>query len=220
MARSDIRQSIGSTRARTRRLVPTLALLALAACSTPVAQRSQPVIRGDVAAVRLDPAAARDMLSQYRATRGLAAVRLDPTLSALAQKQADAMAAQGVLSHDVAGSFTSRLDGAHDDTVSAAENIAAGYFSLGSTFESWQTSPPHYKNLLLPKATRFGIALAKAPETRYKTYWAMVVASDPPPPPPTLPTGPLVRRRVVQTTDLGASVGDAIAAPFNALFGR
>ncbi|MDQ0467499.1 CAP domain-containing protein [Labrys wisconsinensis] len=219
MARSDIRQSIAAAPARITRLALTAALLALAACSTPVAQRPQPVIRGDVAAVRLDPAAARDMLTRYRASRGLAAVRLDPTLGALAQKQADAMAARGVLSHDVAGSFASRLDGAHVDTVSAAENIAAGYFSLGSAFESWQTSPPHDRNLLLPKVTRFGIALAKAPDTRYKTYWAMVVASDPPPPTPTLPTGPLVRRRVVQT-DLGASVGGALAAPFNALFGR
>ena len=196
MARSDIRQSIAAAPARITRLALTAALLALAACSTPVAQRPHPVIRGDVAAVRLDP-----------------------TLGALAQKQADAMAARGVLSHDVAGSFASRLDGAHVDTVSAAENIAAGYFSLGSAFESWQTSPPHDRNLLLPKVTRFGIALAKAPDTRYKTYWAMVVASDPPPPTPTLPTGPLVRRRVVQT-DLGASVGGALAAPFNALFGR
>lgn len=193
-------------------------MLALAACSTPVARKAGPGIPGDVAAVSLDPAAANAMLTRYRVSHGLSAVRLDPALSAMAQKQADAMAARGELSHEVAGTFASRLDQAHLDTTGAAENIAAGYFSLDSTFESWQTSPPHDRNLLQPKATRFGIALAKAPDTRFKTYWAMVVASDPPPPEPTLEAGP-VRRRVVQTRTLGGDLAGALKAPFANLFG-
>jgi uncharacterized protein YkwD len=195
------------------------AMLAVAACSTQVGRNTGPVIRGDVAAVRLDPAAANTMLSQYRVSHGLPAVHLDPELMAMAQRQADAMAARGELSHEVAGTFLVRLDQAHVDTTGAGENIAVGYFSLESVFKSWQDSPPHDRNLLQSRATRFGIALAKAPETRWKTYWAMVVANDPPPPEIRLTAGP-VRRRVVQAGTLGGSLTDALVTPFSNLFGH
>ena len=63
----------------------------------------------DVAAVPLDPAAATAMLNAYRASQISCAVWLDPALTAMAQRQADAMAASNQMSHDVAGNFPSRL---------------------------------------------------------------------------------------------------------------
>ena len=54
----------------------------------------------------------------------------------------------------------------------------------------WEESPEHNANLLLPKATRFGVALAKDASTGYGTYWAMVVAAEPLPEPG--PSGLLV----------------------------
>jgi hypothetical protein len=43
----------------------------------------------------------------------------------------------------------------------------------------WQTSPGHNANLLLSKADIVGVAVARNEQTRYKTYWAMVIAEKP-----------------------------------------
>ncbi len=157
------------------------ATLVLAGCAGE-SRRSGPLDAGaqrSLAAVSVDPAAAARMLSAYRASRGLGPVRLDPTLASMAQRQADAMAAADEMSHSVAGSFVSRAAAAGLDTVRAAENVGAGYMSLEDAFAAWRASAGHDANLLMPQATRFGIALAKDPATRYRVYWAMVVAAEP-----------------------------------------
>ena len=43
----------------------------------------------------------------------------------------------------------------------------------------WRNSPEHNGNLLMPKATRLGIAIAKDPRTHYGVYWAMELAAEP-----------------------------------------
>jgi uncharacterized protein YkwD len=159
-----------------------IAALALAGCGGGEALRTGPISARDVRAladVHLDPSAATAMLTAYRASHGLGPVRLDPTLSAMAQRQADAMVARNMFSHDVAGSFASRVEASRLDTPRAAENISGGYYSLESAFASWRESPEHNANLLMPQATRFGIALAKDARTRMRVYWAMEVAADP-----------------------------------------
>jgi uncharacterized protein YkwD len=115
-------------------------------------------------------------ISQYRQRHGLSAVRSDPVLTRLAQQQARAMAAAGVMDHSIAGSFSSRIAGANAST--AAENIAAGTRDFSSTFDLWQRSPGHNANLLRPGVTRIGIASASAPNTRMKTYWALILAGS------------------------------------------
>jgi uncharacterized protein YkwD len=159
------------------------AALALAGCAGEPA-RTGPVdarVLRSVAAVKLDPAEAMRLLNTYRAGRGLSAVRLDPVLTAMARRHADAMAAAGTLSHDIGGSFSQRLQAAGLDTARAGENLGGGYLSTQEAFDGWRRSSGHNANLLLAGATRFGIALAKAPGTRYRVYWAMVIAADPPP---------------------------------------
>lgn len=130
-------------------------------------------------AVHLDPAEAGRILNAYRASKGLAPVRPDPKLMAMAQHQADAMARGNSLSHDVGGSFTARVHGSGLDSVRAAENLGGGYYSTQEAFEGWQRSAGHNTNLLMPEATRYGIALAKNPETQYRAWWALVVAAEP-----------------------------------------
>ena len=44
----------------------------------------------------------------------------------------------------------------------------------------WQKSPGHNANLLQSKADSIGIAVARNDQTRYKVYWAMVIAEKPP----------------------------------------
>ena len=120
------------------------------------------------------------MISQYRREHGLSTVRTDPQLTAIAERQAKAMAASGIMDHNVAGSFTARISGVR--TSMAAENIAAGTKTWAETFRMWQTSPGHNVNLLQSKADIVGVAVARNEQTRYKTYktyWAMVIAEKP-----------------------------------------
>ena len=127
------------------------------------------------------PAYAEDMaqmISQYRREHGLSAVKIDPQLTAIAERQAKAMAASGIMDHGVAGSFGSRLSGAH--TGMAGENIAAGTKTWAETLRSWQNSSGHNANLLQARADSVGVAVARNKQTRYKTFWAMVIAEKMP----------------------------------------
>jgi len=161
-----------------RNAAALLAVLALAACGRSLETKPlSPQAQRAVANARVDPAAAAAMLSSYRASRGLGPVKLDAALTAMAQRQADAMAASGELSHDVAGSFGSRVLASGLDVQSAAENIGAGYFTTQEAFKGWRDSPEHNANLLMPQATRFGIAIAKNGGSRFGVFWAMEVAA-------------------------------------------
>ena len=106
------------------------------------------------------------------------AFRPDPELTAIAERQAMAMAASGVMDHSVAGSFASRVAGAHPRR--AWENIAAGTKTWTETFRGWQNSPGHNANLLQSQADSVGVAMARNDQTRYKTFWAMVIADKSP----------------------------------------
>jgi Cysteine-rich secretory protein family len=131
-----------------------------------------------VSAMTMSAASARAedisaMISQYRRENGLPAVKTDPKLTAVAERQAKAMASSGIMDHDVAGSFASRISGAN--VVAGAENIAAGTKTWADTLRIWKGSPGHNKNLLTPGADIIGVAVARNENTRYKVYWAMVI---------------------------------------------
>src|SRR5262245_39864718 len=82
---------------------------------------------GVVLAITSTLAHAEDMaevISRYRREHGLSTVKIDPQLTAIAERQAKAMAASGIMDHSVAGSFASRISGARMGM--ASENIAAG----------------------------------------------------------------------------------------------
>jgi len=44
----------------------------------------------------------------------------------------------------------------------------------------WQASPSHNVNLLQAEADSVGVAVAHNDQTRYKTFWAMVIADKSP----------------------------------------
>ncbi len=126
---------------------------------------------GEVRAASGDAAAA---ISAYRREHGLPAVTTDARLTQLALEQAQAMAHAGVMDHSVAAPFSTRI--ARYDAAVAAENIAAGTHDFASTFVLWKESPGHNANLLRSGVTRIGIASAEAPATKYKIYWALILA--------------------------------------------
>ena len=130
-----------------------------------------------LAAAAASPA---EMISGFRLKHGEGRVVMDATLDRIALEQAKAMAARDKLDHEVLGSFSSRI--APSKAGRAAENIAYGYDSFEKTLDQWITSSEHRKNLLLPKASRVGVASAQS-VTSHRTYWAMEIAGDYEPPP-------------------------------------
>jgi hypothetical protein len=116
-----------------------------------------------------------EMISQFRSQHGEGRVTLDSRLNRIAQAQADAMAAKDVLEHDVLGSFNSRAAAA--GAGRAAENIAYGYDSFAKTLDQWINSSGHRHNLLMPGASKVGVAHAQSSKT-HRTYWAMEIAGD------------------------------------------
>lgn len=156
-----------------------VAPLVLASCASDVVE-SPPPTRRALDAVRADPAKAIAWLNTYRAEAGLSAVSLDADRANLSQSQANAMAAADRMSHDVAGAFSARLGAAGVRVGEAGENVCAGYFSTEDAMAAWRASPGHDANLRLASATRFGIAVAKNPRSRFGAFWAMAIASPPP----------------------------------------
>src|SRR6476646_6549803 len=91
-----------------------------------------------------------EMISRYRREHGLSTVKTDPQLTAVAERQAKAMAASGIMDHDIAGSFSYRISDAH--LGMASENIAAGTKTWAETFRLWRNSTDHNANLLQSRA--------------------------------------------------------------------
>jgi uncharacterized protein YkwD len=161
-----------------RPLLAALALLALAGCAVNEPPKGEPSIYRDLArpGAELDAAAAASMISGYRANHGLPPVALDPTLMRLAQAQAGIMAERNKLDHDAGKPFAVRLKASGYNAKRAAENIGAGYHTLAQAFSGWRDSRPHNANMLLDGATRMGIAAVYTPKSKYKVYWALILA--------------------------------------------
>lgn len=155
-----------------RLVVLAVALLALGACVGPRIDTdlSRPPASGPV---RVDPAAAARMVSAVRAQHGLGPVTADAELNRLAQQQANAMAAAGVVGHDVLARFPERMGGRY---TAAAENLGAGYISLEHGMEAWTASRDHLRNLLRPDLVHIGIASAYAADSPYRNFFAMILA--------------------------------------------
>jgi hypothetical protein len=120
-----------------------------------------------------------ELISGFRVKHGEVRVVRDATLDRIALQQAQAMAAKDQLSHEVLGRFSERIAAARAGR--AAENIAYGYESFEKTLGQWIDSSEHRKNLLLPNASRVGIASARDASGK-RTYWAMEIAGDYEPP--------------------------------------
>jgi hypothetical protein len=116
-----------------------------------------------------------ELISGFRLKQGEVRVVRDATLDRIALEQARAMAAKDQLSHEVLGPLSGRIAPARAGR--AVENIAYGYESFEKTLGQWIDSAGHRKNLLLPNASRVGVANAKDASGK-RTYWAMVIAGD------------------------------------------
>jgi uncharacterized protein YkwD len=151
----------------------------LAACSDTAPPPGQPSFYIDLAqaGASLDANAAQSMISGYRGNNALGPVTIDPELMRLANEQAQAMAARDKLDHDAAHPFQERIRKSGFDASVAVENIGAGYHTLAEAFSGWRDSPPHRANMLNSSVTRMGIAAAYTAKSKYKVYWALILAT-------------------------------------------
>jgi uncharacterized protein YkwD len=126
----------------------------------------------------LDAGAAQSMISGYRQNNGFAAVELDPVLMQMAQEHARIMAARDNLDHGAGRSFNDRIKASGYNPKFMAENIGAGYRTLADAFSGWRDSPSHRMNMLLPAATRMGIAAVYTPASKYRVFWSLILAAS------------------------------------------
>jgi uncharacterized protein YkwD len=156
-----------------------ISALGLAACSDTAPPPGQPSFYLDLAqpGTALDANAAQSMITGYRGNNGLGPVTIDPELMRLANEQAQAMAARDKLDHDAAHPFQERIRKSGFDASVAVENIGAGYHTLAEAFSGWRDSPPHRANMLNASVTRMGIAAVYTSKSKYKVYWALILAT-------------------------------------------
>jgi hypothetical protein len=168
-------RGIGMTRA----IIAIIGLLALAGCAGEAPLPEQPTMYLNMAdaGARLDPVAAASMISLYRQNNGLGGVSVDPELMKLAEAQSQAMASHNKLDHDVKAPLAKRLNAAGYPANLAVENVSAGYHTLAEAFSGWRDSPPHRENMLKNGVTKLGIAASYAPNTKYKVFWTLILAS-------------------------------------------
>jgi uncharacterized protein YkwD len=163
----------------TRAIIAILGFLALGGCAADNVVTEQPAMYVNMAdpGARLDAQAAASMISQYRQNNSLGALTVDPDLMRLAESQSQAMAAKNKLDHDVKAPLAKRLNAGGYPATLAVENVSAGYHTLAEAFSGWRDSPPHRENMLKSGVTKLGIAASYAPDTKYKVFWTLILAS-------------------------------------------
>ena len=163
-----------------RAAVAIIVLLALGGCAADAPVPDQPTMYLSMAngGAKLDPVAAASMISLYRQNNSLGAVAVDPELMKLAEQQSQAMASRNKLDHDVKAPLAKRLNASGYPATVAVENVSAGYHTMAEAFSGWRDSPPHRANMLKSGVTKLGIAATYAPNTKYKVFWTLILASS------------------------------------------
>ena len=153
-----------------RPILASIAVLAISACAEREVRQPRPVFYTELASsqARLDAGSARDIFNAYRGNLGLAPLTLDEALMREAQAKADASA--------VAGSIADGSRGGGPAKSGRLEVLSAGYYTISDAFSGWRGSPSHDAKLRSAGSRRFGIATAYAPDSKYKVYWAVILA--------------------------------------------
>ncbi len=119
-----------------------------------------------------------DQVNAVRATHGLAALRLDVSLTQSAQGHACTMARAGTFTHDGSGGAKARMKRAGCKTRLSGENIAMGFASGSRTMDLWMNSPGHRRIILTRNFTRVGLGVASpAPGTTGGPRWVLDVSA-------------------------------------------
>ncbi len=117
------------------------------------------------------------LTNDYRRSFGLAPLRLNPVLSAIAQSHSQDMAHNDFFDHRSSNGstvFDRFLQGGYA-YHSGGENIAAGFSTPKSVVNAWIESPGHRANLLTPFFQEMGVGFVHLPsdpgKIRLRYYW-------------------------------------------------
>ena len=159
--------------------VAILGLLALGGCAAEAPLKEEPAFYVSMANSRTP--------SWRQQCRGLDDLRLPPEQRPVGvavdpaavpgPSATEAMARRNKLDHDVIGRLASGSNRPDSPRV-AVENISAGYHTLAEAFSGWRDSPSHRANMLKSGVTRIGIAAVYAPGSKYKVFWALILAAS------------------------------------------
>jgi uncharacterized protein YkwD len=119
---------------------------------------------------------AAGMVNSHRTRQGLPPLAPDRQLEEAALQQARNMASAGRMVHTTGWGkdFASRVR-SNGISGAAAENIAAGRMDAARAVDTWMNSPPHRRNMLDPRFSRFGLAYVRDGKNGEWRYWAMVL---------------------------------------------
>ncbi|CUH64121.1 Cysteine-rich secretory protein family protein [Thalassovita gelatinovora] len=147
----------------------TIIVVALAAC---MAIGAPAMLTGQGGQARAGTAqSAVALLNAERARRGLPPLHADSKLNKAANGHAQDMANRGYFNHrsQDGRSFSDRIKATGYCRAAMAENIALGQQTIAKVISAWMESPPHRKNMLNRRYSRFGIGKAK-------DYWVLTLA--------------------------------------------
>jgi uncharacterized protein YkwD len=123
------------------------------------------------------------LTNQFRATQGLAPLRLNTELNAAADRHSLDMLTQDYFEHTGLNG-SKPWDRARSVGYSAStigENIAAGYGTAEAVVQGWINSPGHRANLLNFRYTEMGLGYSSSPQDRgavnYGNYWTQMFGS-------------------------------------------
>jgi uncharacterized protein YkwD len=129
---------------------------------------------------QLTTAAITAAINDVRKANGRPPLIYNLHLEQAARSQAQLMARQDKLSHDLGVSLRERVTTAGYDGA-VGENVAGGQRTLDEAIQGWLRSPAHRDTLLSDKFTEFGLAVAAVPEgkhSRYGIYWAFIAGGS------------------------------------------
>lgn len=144
-----------------RLVFAAIAIVGLAACSTPTGLAPGLTARMDTAGAQLDKAEALNIINQYRATRGAAPLTLDASLDA----DADNLASQ----------YASSGNRPSKPASASAIRFSAGYSNFAETFSGWRGSAADANDLANPAYRNAGLGVAYSPSSAYGIYWVLLL---------------------------------------------
>ncbi len=118
--------------------------------------------RMDLNGANLDRAEALNLINQYRATRGVLPLSVDPVLDATAQQLAVNYAAN-----------SNRPQKPDTDIVQM--QLSAGYTNFANVFSGWRGSASDATAIADPQATRAGFGVVYSANSTYGVYWVLLL---------------------------------------------
>ena len=153
----------------TRILSVVFVMAVVAACSTPPQQQSQDTlyVRLEQSGTQLDPLAAISLINAYRRSNGLHPLQLDGELMRAAEQAADKAARED------RSTFGEMPQLPLSAGRPAQIKLSAGYLTMAEAFSGWRDVPFYNRALLSREARSLGIAAIRAPQGKYRVYWAL-----------------------------------------------